>query len=47
MDIRQPVITARVSVGQLFVIQTHQVQNRGMKVMHVNGVFSDVDAVFV
>ena len=34
--IRQPVVAAGVPIGQAFVIEPHQVQDRGMEVMDVD-----------
>ena len=36
MDIGQSVITAGITIGELFVIEAHQVKHRGMQVMDVN-----------
>src|SRR5262245_58647939 len=46
-NIRQSEIAARMVIGQLLVVQAEQVQNRGMKIMDVNGLFSDFIAVVV
>ena len=40
-------VAALEAVGQLFVIQTEQSQNRGMHVVNVDGIFRDSPADFV
>ena len=44
MDVCQSKIPARMPIGQTLVIDSHQVQNRGVEVMNVDGVFRDVIA---
>src|SRR5690349_2536570 len=38
MDIRQAEITPAVAIGQPFMIEPHQVQDRGMQIMDMNAV---------
>ncbi len=47
MDIRQAVVAACMTVGQSFMVQAHQVQNCGVKVVDVNRIATDVDAMIV
>ena len=42
VDIRQPEVTALMTECQFLVVNTHQVQNGGIQIMNVNGVFGDV-----
>jgi hypothetical protein len=43
----QAVIAAGMAVGQALVVETHQMQDRGVKIVNVDRIFSDVDAVLV
>src|SRR5438128_12372336 len=47
-DIGEAEVAAGVAVSELFVIQTHEVQDSGVEVMHVDGVLgvmhAEVDA---
>ena len=36
-----------MAIGQAFVVEAHQVKKRGVEVVHVNGIASDVDSVVV
>ena len=47
MDVGQAEVAARVAVGEPGVVQPHQVQDRGVQVVDVDGVFGDLVAVFV
>ena len=47
MHVRQTEISAGVAIGQSFVIEAHQMQNRGMDVMHVDRVLDGTEAEFV
>jgi hypothetical protein len=47
VDIGQAEVAARVAVGEPGVVQPHQMQDRRVQVVHVNGVFGDLVAVFV
>ena len=42
MNIGEPEIPTGVAVGQLFMIQSHQVQDRGVKVVDMDGVLFNV-----
>ena len=46
-DVRQSEITTGVTIGQFFVVQTHQMQDRCMKIMHVNSVFNNINTMIV
>lgn len=45
--IGEPIVTASVPVRQLLVIESHQMQNCRVKVMHVNRLFDRAQTVFV
>jgi hypothetical protein len=47
MNIRQTVIAASVPMIQTRVVDPHQVQDRGMKVVYVNRLVDGTHAVFV
>lgn len=47
VHVRQTKIAAAVTVRQTGVIEPHQVQNRGMKVVYVHRIVGDANAVFV
>ena len=47
MDVGQAVIAALESIGQTFMIDSQAVQNRGMKVMDMNGILFDVVAEII
>ena len=47
MNISQPEIAALIFVGQLFVINSHQMQNCGIHIMHMHGIANNVVTVFV
>ena len=47
MHIRQSIVAATVTPRQSFVIDSHQVQNRGVKIMDMHGLFHSPDAMFV
>ncbi len=47
VNVGQPVVAAFVAVGELFVIDAHQVQQRGVEVMHMHGIAHDVVAKLV
>ena len=47
MDIGQPVISALESIGQTLAVDTHQVQDRGVKVTDRYRVFRDVEGIVV
>ena len=46
-DIGDAEVSALEAVGQFFVIQTEQFQNRGVHVVNVDGFFRDPPADFV
>jgi hypothetical protein len=43
-DVGQPKIAALGLVSELQVIQTQQMQNRGLKIVHVHAVFDGIEA---
>ena len=47
MHIGEPEVAALVAVGQALVIDAQLLQNGGLKVMHVHGIFDDIDAVVI
>ncbi len=47
MHVREPKLPALEAEGQAFVIDAEQVQNRGLKVVHVNRIFHHVEAKFI
>jgi len=44
VDVRQTEVAACVTEGQPLVIEAHDVQNRGVKIVDVDGVFLNVIA---
>ena len=47
VDVGQPEVAARVTVGEPGVVEPHHVEDRGVEVVDVNRVFGDLVAVFV
>ncbi len=47
MDVGEPKVPALVLVREALVVDSQQMQNGGVKVMHVDAVLGDVIAVFV
>ena len=47
MYIGEAVISPLITVGEAFMVDTHQMLNGRVKVMHVDGVFGDVVAPIV
>ena len=47
MDVGQSKIASGVAVGELFVVETHQVHHGGMQVVHVDTVFDSLVAELV
>ena len=47
VDIGQPEVAAAVAISQTFVVESDQVQNRGVQVMDVDLVLGDVKAELV
>ena len=47
VDIGQSKVAAAVTVGQLFVIEAHEVQHRGVKVVNVHTLFNGSKTEFV
>ena len=45
--VRQAIVAARVAVGEAFMVEAHEVEDRRVKIMHVDRVAADVDAVVV
>ena len=41
VNVRKTEVAAGVAEGQLLVIETHDVQDRGVEIVNVNGVLSD------
>lgn len=46
-NVRQPVVPAAVAIGEAFVVQAQQMENRGVEIVRVNGIADGLDAVFV
>jgi hypothetical protein len=46
-DVRQPEIATLISVREFFMIDSHHVENRRMKIVHVHGILDDVEAEVV
>ncbi len=44
LDVRESVVPARVAVGQLLVIEAHEMQNGGVEVVNVNGPIDGAEA---
>ena len=44
-DTREPIVEALITVAEFFVIESHQVQDRGIEIMHMNTVAVTVDNV--
>ena len=42
VNVGQPKIPARIAVSELLVVKTHQVENRRVKVVHVDGVLRHI-----
>ena len=47
MNVGQSIVAAGMSVGKSFVVEAHQVEDRGVEVVDVDRGFSHVDAVLV
>jgi len=47
MYISQAIVSTRVAIGEFSVVETHQVQYRGVKVMNMNGILGDPYSIFV
>jgi hypothetical protein len=47
VNIGEPEISALIFERELFVVNTKQMQNRGVQVMHMNRITNNVVAVFV
>ena len=47
MDVGEAEVASLKTVGQLRVIESKEVQHRGVQVVHVDGVFDDVVAEIV
>ena len=47
VNIRQTKISTAVSVGQFFVIQTHEVQDRCVKIMHMHFILDRRESKFI
>ena len=45
--IRQSKIATRVTIGQSFVVDSHQMQNRGMQIMNVNAIVNGAESKFI
>jgi hypothetical protein len=45
--VRQPEITAAVTIRQFGVIDAEQIQNRGMDIVYVNGLFNGLEAKII
>ena len=47
MHVREPEVTSAVAVSQFLVIDSKQVKNGSMQVVHVNGIRSNIETQFV
>ena len=47
MHISQAVIATSVAIGQFFVVEAHQMQHRGVQIMHMGSVFDGSVTKFV
>ena len=47
VDVGQAEVSAGVVEGELFVVQAQQVQNGGLQVVNVDGIFDDMEAEFI
>ena len=47
VDIRQSEVPALEAIGEFCVVDTEQVQDSGIEVVHVNGIFGDVVAIVI
>ena len=47
MDIGQPEVASAIAVGEFFVIDTHEVQQRGVKIVDVHPFFGGVPAELI
>src|SRR5690349_7412143 len=46
-NVGQPKIAPAVAIRELLVVQSHLVQNRGVQIMHVNGILDHAEAEVV
>ena len=46
-DIGQPIVTPGVAECQLFMIKAHQMQDCGMQIVDMHGLFDSAQAVFI
>ena len=47
MHVGQSIVTTGMAERQPLVIEAHQVQDRGMKIMHMNGVLFRSQSMFI
>src|SRR5262249_30076713 len=47
MDVSEPEVAARVTVGEGFVVEAEEVEDRGVQVVDVDGVLDGLEAEFV
>ena len=47
VDVRQPMVSSGMAVGELFVIQTQQMQDGGVPVVNVDGILHGFVAVLI
>ena len=47
VHVGEPEISARVAEGQRLVIEAHEMENRGVEIVDVDGILHDVDSQFV
>lgn len=47
MNVGEPVVAALVAIGELFVVDAHQVHDGGIQVMHMHRILGDVVAKIV
>ena len=47
VNVGQPEVAPGISVGQALVVKLHQVENGGVKIVHVNRILDSVEAELV
>jgi hypothetical protein len=47
MNVREPVITPRIPEGEFLVIESQEMQNRGVKIMNMDGVFNGFETEII
>lgn len=47
VDVGQPIVPTGVAIGQPFVVEAQRMQDRGLEIMHVDGIFGHFKAELV